>query len=648
MKLVYKMILTMGIVAIVPLAIAGWQIISIYQQSQETAKSEQRVQMIEDITRIIEEDYVAGWQNYLGMLSSMQQVNVMSDPERQALISGLVTQFEDLEMIIIFNEYFEAVSGALEEQLENEVKTHEDLLDNLNYQNEAALLQAEQGETYLGDAYYIPRLDTYYLTFAFPLPIREDLNYFLVAKISLKKLQQDFVEIAASKLRGHARFHLIDNQGQILASARALQDDADNNRGELSADLSQHPIVSDWLNAPAAQTHFQTRQYINADNVAMLSAWKGLTRINWLVLVEQPEAEAFLEIKHMRRSLLRWLLIAMLISIFGAFVMSRWISKPITIFAQRAGEVAGLNFESRIKAEITSSNLTEMLNRIARRTDEVGILARAFLQMETDLGNSIENLKITTAANERMQSELNIGHEIQMSMLPLEFPAFPDRNEFDIFAQLIPAREVGGDFYDFFLVDDENLCLCVGDVSGKGVPAALFMALSKTQIKARSKSSRSPAALITEVNDEISRDNPASMFITLFFAIVNVKTGEMVFCNAGHNPPYLKRSACELTALKHRHGPVIGAVGGITYKEDRLLINPGDSILLYTDGVTEAMNPHNQLFCESRLEDLLLAQKFDSPAEMTQAVVATVKAFEGEANQADDITVLAFELKKPA
>ena len=154
-----------------------------------------------------------------------------------------------------------------------------------------------------------------------------------------------------------------------------------------------------------------------------------------------------------------------------------------------------------------------------------------------ELKDSLENLRRTRSAKERMESELNIGRDIQMSMVPVNFPPFPDRTEFTIYATLQPAREVGGDFYDFFLIDDDLLCVCVGDVSGKGVPSALFMAVTKTLIKSMAKNDSSPASILTHVNDELSHNNESSMFVTIFLAIMNVSNGQLTYCNAGHNPP---------------------------------------------------------------------------------------------------------------
>ncbi len=241
----------------------------------------------------------------------------------------------------------------------------------------------------------------------------------------------------------------------------------------------------------------------------------------------------------------------------------------------------------------------------------------------------------------RMEDELNVGREIQMSMLPLIFPAFPRRGEFDVFAALEPAREVGGDFYDFFLMDDDHYCVCIGDVSGKGVPAALFMAVTKTLIKSRASNDYSPASILTHVNNEISRNNDASMFVTIFLAILDLNSGEFRYTNAGHNPPYVRRSDGELIRLDQRHGPVIGALEDMVFAEDVFSLGTGDQLFAYTDGVTEAMNEVQELYEEPRLVHVLSSLESEDPKASVHATLADVRAYQGKAEQADDITIIS-------
>jgi sigma-B regulation protein RsbU (phosphoserine phosphatase) len=253
---------------------------------------------------------------------------------------------------------------------------------------------------------------------------------------------------------------------------------------------------------------------------------------------------------------------------------------------------------------------------------------------------------IIEAQKNRMQDELDVGKRIQLSLLPQDFPPFPDRHEFDVHAFMLAAREVGGDFYDFFFIDDDHLCLCIGDVSGKGVPAALFMAIAKALIKSRAADDLSPASILTHVNDEICENNEECMFVTVFLGILNIRSGQMVYTNAGHNPPYIKRSDSKLERLDQRHGAAVGAVDGLAYKQEDILLAKDDLLLMYTDGVTEAMDPEHALFEEHRLVDLLQSRDFDTPETLLRETINRVKDFENGAEQADDITMLALRYQR--
>jgi sigma-B regulation protein RsbU (phosphoserine phosphatase) len=273
------------------------------------------------------------------------------------------------------------------------------------------------------------------------------------------------------------------------------------------------------------------------------------------------------------------------------------------------------------------------------------LLLKARVKTHLALKQSMDKLHSAYAVinnqKERMQRELNVGRDIQLSMVPDTFPAFPEHTEFDIHALLLPALEIGGDFYDYFFIDRDKLCVCVGDVSGKGVPAALFMAITKTLIKSTAGEDHSPASIITRVNDEISQDNPSCMFITLFVGILHIKSGEFRYTNAGHPYPYLKRASGEVETLKHIHGPVVGAMDGMAYGENCVQLRKHDQLLIFTDGVTEAMDVDDQLYGEPRV----IEHFHSAPAEGLDALVAStldsVESFAGEAPQADDITILA-------
>ncbi len=243
------------------------------------------------------------------------------------------------------------------------------------------------------------------------------------------------------------------------------------------------------------------------------------------------------------------------------------------------------------------------------------------------------------ADNRRMVDELAIGREIQLSMLPDGAPEFPMHDEFTVRALLEPAREVGGDFYDFFLIDDRHLCVCVGDVSDKGVPAALFMAVTKTLIVSRGSNDTCPASILRHVNDELCRRNDQSMFVTIFIGVLDTQTGTLRFSNAGHNPPIVRRADGNLDVLDPRHGPVAGVVEGFDYRSDEAVLHPGDQLVMYTDGVTEAMDPDNVAFGDDRLL-AVLGGPVPDPTTTVEVLFDAVTAHAGERDAFDDVTIL--------
>ncbi len=251
-----------------------------------------------------------------------------------------------------------------------------------------------------------------------------------------------------------------------------------------------------------------------------------------------------------------------------------------------------------------------------------------------------DSLAVVEAAKARMQEELNVGRDIQRSMLPRIFPAFPDRREIELYAVLEPALEVGGDLYDFFLVDEHRLCFVIGDVSGNGVPAALFMAMTKIMVKTLAASDPSPASIVTHVNDALSADNDSCMFVTLYLGILNLRNGSLVTTNAGHNPPLLKRQDGQFEWLTGINGPMVGPMAGIAFKETTIRLGPGDELFLYTDGVTEADNRRRELFGNDRLKTVLAKSHAVSVVDRLGEVMQAVRTFAGEVPQADDITML--------
>jgi serine phosphatase RsbU (regulator of sigma subunit) len=258
---------------------------------------------------------------------------------------------------------------------------------------------------------------------------------------------------------------------------------------------------------------------------------------------------------------------------------------------------------------------------------------------------ALERAQLTEAyvEKQRMEEALKLAHDIQMSMLPKRFPPFPHRPEFALYAAIEPAREVGGDFYDFMLIDDDHLGFAIGDVSGKGVPASLFMSVAKTLLRVTAGKRSHPGAVLAELNNELCRDNDTGMFVTLFYGILHLRTGKLEYGSGGHNPPYVLSQNGAAEALEQTGGMALGILEGVTYRTKQITLQAGEGLFLYTDGVTEAMDSAGNLFSERRLQEFLQRAPKLSPTELIQNVVSEVKRFSCGAEQSDDITALAIQ-----
>lgn len=281
-----------------------------------------------------------------------------------------------------------------------------------------------------------------------------------------------------------------------------------------------------------------------------------------------------------------------------------------------------------------------------KKNDEIGVLAKAVGKMETDIVEYVENLTMVTAEKERIGAELSIATQIQADMLPGIFPAFPDKPEFDIYATMNPAKEVGGDFYDFFMVDESHLAIVMADVSGKGVPAALFMVIGKTLIKDHTQPGRDLGEVFTEVNDLLCESNSEGLFITAFEGVLDLVSGEFTFVNAGHEIPFICKKDGSYEPYKIRAGFVLAGMEGMRYKCGTMQLSPGDRLFQYTDGVTEATDKDGRLYGMSRLGEILAQNAALPPTELLVKVKEDIDAFVGDAPQFDDITMLCLEYRE--
>jgi sigma-B regulation protein RsbU (phosphoserine phosphatase) len=355
-------------------------------------------------------------------------------------------------------------------------------------------------------------------------------------------------------------------------------------------------------------------------------AYYPVPSTGWSLAVIYPVDELMADVMNLNRTVLILFLVGFLLLLGVIVLNARSITKPLRILAKATNVIATGDLDAEFP--------------LIRSKDEVGNLSESFISMKDSLKGYIRDLTETTAAKERIESELKIAREIQMSIIPKIFPPFPERSEFDIYACIEPAREVGGDLYDFFFVDHDHVCFMIGDVSGKGVPASLFMAVTKTLFKANAGKGVRPDEILTRLNNELARDNESCMFVTIFCGIMSTKTGEVVYASAGHNPPLILRRGKRAAYLGISGGVAIGAAEDLSFKTEKLVLNPGECLYLYTDGVTEAVNLNDQLFTETRLQNALSALQDKPVKEIVSNLMGSIEDFSQGAAQTDDITMM--------
>ena len=353
---------------------------------------------------------------------------------------------------------------------------------------------------------------------------------------------------------------------------------------------------------------------------------KRISDSGWTIVVAQ--SRKFALINGILASIL--ILIIMTVgSIVMFFITSHGIRhaiKPLRFLSDSAHEVAQGNFDTPLPT--------------FKHQDEVAQLRDSFDTMQQSLKQYVEELKVSTAAKASLESELNVAHSIQMSMLPKTFPPFPDRHDIELYGSLKPAKAVGGDLYDFF-VRDEKLFFCIGDVSGKGVPASLVMAVSRTLFRNIASHTAEPIHIVETMNEAISDSNDNNMFVTLFVGVLDLQTGHLRYCNAAHNAPYIINEEFAAAIPVNPNLPV-GVMADWSFTEQETEMTSGSMIFLYTDGLTEAENAQHELFGEERVTDVIASFK-GSPQELIKTMTDAVHQFVGDTEQSDDLTMLAIK-----
>lgn len=464
-------------------------------------------------------------------------------------------------------------------------------------------------------------------TYSYPLfTVNEDgsppqFQGVLTADVSVPWLTRRLASFSVFKT-GHC--FLVSSKGNFLVHPKGAT--ADKSILALARRLGKRSIEDVWRRMLAEGSGFADIGTALTGRASFL-AFARIASTGWSLGIVVPRDEILAPLTHLYR---KQVAIATVI-VMGLLALTLVIAASITGPLRRM--VAAT-------ARIAQGDLNVDLGDI-RSHDEVGNLARAFQSMTTSLKKYIHDLMEMTGAKQRIESELAIAAQIQKSMLPSTFPAYPERSDFDIFAVMEPAKMVGGDFYQFFLIDEDHLCLAIGDVADKGVPASLFMAVTTFLIRVAAGQGASPDQILSLVNRHLCGQNDTCTFVTIFCAVLDLQTGELSYSNAGHDAPLVLSPKKDVVPLPIPPGPAVGIIDSPTYVSKKTMLEPGATLLAYTDGMTDALNENQEAYSAERLKKIVATLDSRDVVTVVKRIVDDVERFSGGTEQFDDLTLLA-------
>lgn len=443
----------------------------------------------------------------------------------------------------------------------------------------------------------------------------------LTMDISLGSFDKIVKEVKVSK-SGYG--FLISQHGTIIAFPDKnfvntnIRDIVTEGHGERSMDALNNML--------AGKKGFTITDGLRTKGTTSFLSYSPVASTGWSFGIIYPANELLFDIIEF----LQKLLIIFGVSVFTLFIITILITRKFTRPIIRLVEATRRIGQGNFNAELPKYS----------SKDEIAQLTNAFASMQVELINFVDNLQEATVAKEKIESELNVAHTIQMGMLP---KGFVTRDDWDLYAVLEPARAVGGDLYDFFFLDNDHLCIAIADVAGKGVPASLFMMVTRTLLRAKAVAGLPLAGVVSDINRELCLDNPHQMFVTFFAGIIDLRTGVMEFCNCGHSHPWLIPVSGKPRTIKFLSGIPLGIFDSVPYQSSQFIFHPGELLLLNTDGVPDALATNDDFFSDARLARSLEGLSGMGAKETTQKLIQQVKDFASGAEQADDITVLALK-----
>lgn len=616
MTLRLKLLFLFIILAIIPLGLAGRSMI---QRTRDEFKSSLQGRLLATANQVIQdiEDFRNAWFTVLQLIKkSVESQEVGIDGKLTLMKEVLASNTTDIISLQISVSGVDSPFMAVNEKFLDDWRPLENAspLDQLKMDQESIDACLGGSAVYIGDPFYLAGAGAWLVrvihrlsseTFGRPAT--------LSALIYLAQFQKQI------------RHYQFNESGKITLATAENQ--------EMSFDGIHASGRMQYVDMPALENEEQvvTGSRTLENGLAVLGAYGFTKNPEIRIAVEMEQEKAYQAVRQMETFLYTWIAIGLCVASFGAIVVSIFLTRPLRKLTYAARRIADGDFEVSIYG--------------SRQKDEIGELSMAFQKMQENLLKYIEDLKNTTKAKERVESELELAKEIQQNFLP---KTFPESENMDVWGRCYPAREVGGDYFDFFRLDQDHYGMVIGDVTGKGVPAALFMAVSRTLFRILSIGNKHPDRVLTDFNEHlVALDSNSNMFITLFYGVINSKTGRIRYSTAGHNMPYVnsvKNNNGDFYLLPGLKTMVAGMIGGIEMTAAEQTLSRGDAIVLYTDGMTEAINENDEEFGEERLEKLLNQYSDLGARNMCERIIADVQAFQGGKPQFDDMTIFILKL----
>lgn len=450
---------------------------------------------------------------------------------------------------------------------------------------------------------------------------RGELYAIFIASISLSQFTDN---ISLMKPYSASYTYLLSRNGSFLTheNRSKILNETVFTEAFSTENQTQERIGREMLAGKTGTVRFDN---LGTDSYAFYTA---IPEIGWSVCTVCPSKIILQELDSTSRNIIYTFLVGILVLFLIVYSIIHRLVRPLKRFSESAREIATGRFDVTLPQ--------------VHSKDEIRDLHDSLAYMQKSLSTYVNELKETTASKERIESELSIARDIQMGMLPKIFPPYPDRNDVDLHAILKPAKEVGGDLYDFYM-DGNRLYFLIGDVSGKGVPASLFMAITRSLFRTLSHQVLSPAKIVTEMNNSISDNNESNMFVTLIVGILDLETGVMKLCNAGHNPPILIHPDKHVSFLEFPTQIFVGVIEDFTYTDAEITLEKGSKLFLYTDGITEAENTEKELYGDDKLLEVLSANTSSNVRTTVDVIVSSIADHVKEAEASDDLTILLIQ-----